>query len=100
MNGKEKFLKAMKTGACKRCCIRHCGVCGDRDELERKYLGGRFPHVAEAPDPSLIIWKNLGKGKIERGCRNVMIFIFAVSLVVLGFLAIIKIYEMNDEYKA
>ena len=29
-----------------------------------------------------------------------MIFVFAFILVVLGFLAIIKIYELNDEYKA
>ena len=62
-------------------------------------MGGRWPKVEEAPDPSLIIWKNLGKGKIERSCRNVMIFIAAFILVIFGFLAITKIYEVNDEVK-
>lgn len=77
----------------------YCSCCGTRDDIEHKYIGGRWPVVEEAPDPTLIIWKNLGKGKIERCCRNIMILLFAFALVVLGFLTITKIYEVNDEVK-
>ena len=77
----------------------YCSCCGHRDDIEYKYIGGRWPVLEEAPDPTLIIWKNLGKGKIERCCRNVLIFLMAFALVILGFLTITKIYEVNDEVK-
>ena len=105
MNGKEKFLKAMQIGACRRFWTQRCPCrsgprCGDPDLLRSRYLGGRWPRVEEAPDPSLIIWKNLGKGKIERCCRNVTIFLAAFGLLTLGFWAIVKIYEVNDDFKS
>ena len=104
MNGKTKFLKAMQVSRCRRCLTRCCGgcsaCCGDVQQLRNRYLGGRWPRVSEAPDPSLIIWKNLGKGKIERCCRNVTIFLAAFALLSLGFWAIVNIYEVNDDFKS
>ena len=94
MNGKKKFLKAMDVGTCKRLC-----PCGDKS-LKAKYLGNRWPAVSEAPDPTLIIWKNLGKGKIERCCRNLTIFLAAITLLAVGFVAIVKLYEVNDDFKS
>ena len=94
MNGKQKFLKAMDVGKCKRYC-----PCGDK-RLKNKYLGKRWPAVSEAPDPTLIIWKNLGKGKIERCCRNLTIFLAAIVLLAVGFLAIVKLYEVNEDFKS
>ena len=98
MNGKEKFLKAFKVDPCSRWCMYYNDY--HWDDIKHKYLGKRWPSVEEAPDPTLIIWKNLGKGRIERCCRNLMIFIVAIILVILGFLSITKLYEVNDEYKA
>ena len=92
MNGKEKFLDSLKVGACRRCCILYCNRGGKRDEIEHKYLAGRWPRVQVAPDPTLIIWKNLGIGKIERFFRNLTIYIIALCLVVAGSVAITAIY--------
>ena len=82
------------------CCCRCGSCCDDPNLLRSKYLGARWPRVSEAPDPSLIIWKNLGKGKIERCCRNVTIFVAAFILLTLGFWVIVKIYEVNDDFKS
>ena len=82
------------------CCCKCGSCCEDPHLLRSKYLGARWPSVREAPDPSLIIWKNLGKGKIERCCRNVTIFVAAFALLTLGFWAIVKIYEVNDDFKS
>ena len=93
MNGKTKFLNAMNASWGRR-------ICDCNRSLRNKYLGNRWPVVSEAPDPTLIIWKNLGKGKIERCCRNVTIFLAAFGLLTLGFWAIVKIYEVNDDFKS
>ena len=93
MNGKQKFMKAMSVGRCRRFF-----TCGDRS-LRIRHLGNRWPVVSDAPDPTLIIWKNLGKGKIERCCRNLTILLMAFLLLALGFWCIVKIYEVNDDFK-
>jgi len=63
MNGKEKFLNALDINICKRGLMR----CQKKHEaIEHKYIGGKWPKVDVAPDPSLIIWSNLGNGKIKR----------------------------------
>ena len=92
MNGKTKFLNAMNASWGRR-------LCDCNRSLRNKYLGNRWPVVSSAPDPTLIIWKNLGKGKIERCCRNMMILLAAFALLGLGFLTIVKIYEVNDDFK-
>ena len=47
-----------------------------------------------ATDPSLIIWENLGKGKIDRcglsSCTNILAF----NLLVIGFALFLWILEL------
>ena len=77
----------------------YCDCQGRRNGLKHKYLGNRWPKVSDAEDPSLIIWKNLGIGKIERACRNLTIYLMSLILVVGGFIVISKINEVDDEIK-
>ena len=66
MNGKEKFLKALKIGKCRRCTM----ICNGRaSELSHKYIGKHWPIVKNAVDPSLIEWKNLGVSPLSRFVR-------------------------------
>jgi hypothetical protein len=59
MNGKQKFEQEMKISAVKRCCI---SLCGNKKSIDYKYLGGKWPEIEEAVDPTLILWQNLGVG--------------------------------------
>ena len=63
-------------------------------------MSGKWPQVESAPDPSLILWSNLGKGKIERCGRNSLSLILSMILLLLGFAAIIYLLNVQDEYKS
>ena len=43
----------MDINSCSRCILR-CQKKGDA--LEHKYLGGKWPEVRVAPDPTLVNW--------------------------------------------
>ena len=91
MNGKRKFLKAMNIGACKRWCLR---MKKKQDTIEHKYMAGSWPEVVSAPDPSLIVWENLGKGKIERCGRSTVTNIFAFGLLLVGLGALVFLLNL------
>ena len=96
MNGKEKFLKAMDIGCYRRCCLR----CQKKeDTIAHKYLANKWPSVKTAPDPSLIIWENLGKGSVDRCGRSTASNCLAFLFLILGFAVIIYLLNLQDEYK-
>ena len=92
MNGKQKFLKAMDIGCWKRCRLRCSNKLGP---IEHKYIAGDWPDVESATDPTLILWQNLGKGKISRCGRGTISIIFSILLLLGGFLLIVLI--MNEQ---
>ena len=83
------------------CCRRMWMRCQKKDDqILHKYLSGKWPQVESAPDPSLILWSNLGKGKIERCGRNSLSLILSMILLLLGFAAIIYLLNVQDQYKS
>jgi hypothetical protein len=62
MNGKKKFMKALKISRWQRCVLR-CK--GRKSEIQHKYLGKHWPQVSDAVDPSLILWQNLGVSRFS-----------------------------------
>jgi len=62
MHGKNKFIDNMKVSSVKRCCIQKFG---DKSLIDYKYLGTNWPMVEDAPDPTVILWENLGYGKLS-----------------------------------
>ena len=96
MTGKEKFLKAMDISSCRRCIMR----CQKRhDEIAHKYIAGKWPTIKEAPDPSLILWSNLGKGKIDRCGRQTISNALSFILLLVSFGLIIWLLDKQDQYK-
>ena len=96
MNGKKKFIEAMDVNGCKRCIMK----CRKKDDvIAHKYLGGHWPSVTSAPDPSLILWANLGKGKIDRCGRSTLANIVAFILLLIGFVVVIALLNVRDDYK-
>lgn len=85
-----------KYGRCKRCCIRSCGLCGKKEDIEHKYLAGYWPQPKTAPDPSLILWENLGVGRLNRFCRQVFVYILSFLIVSGSFAAIIYSYQLKE----
>lgn len=95
MNGKEKFIKAFEIGACRRCLIR-CSK--ESYKLDHKYLGRRWPQVTTAPDPTLIQWKNLGVGKLQRTLRACSIYFISLMIIIGNLLAITYVIAWQEDY--
>ena len=60
-------------------------------------MGGEWPDIEPATDPTLILWHNLGKGKIARCGRGTISIIFSILVLLGGFLLIVFI--MNEQKK-
>ena len=81
MNGKTKFMKAMRRSWCRRKCPRWYSY---NQKEAHKYIGGRWPRVKSAPDPTLILWNNLGYSKTERCLRGSYVTVAALLLIAIG----------------
>ena len=92
MNGKEKFIKALNISSCRRCILR----CQKKhDAISHKYIAGKWPSVHVAPDPTLILWENLGKGRIEKCGRSTLSNVLAFILLLIGFMSIIYLLNVQ-----
>ena len=92
--GKQRFEANMKVNVFRRCwsrcfnrCPKRCGG-GKYDQIEHMYIGGKWPTLVETVDPSLIIYKNLGIGKINRYARSMLTYLisFVVCLICFGLM--------------
>jgi hypothetical protein len=92
MNGKSKFLNDMKRGCCKP------NICS-RKRDEYKYLGGYWPEVSDAPDPSLIEWQNLGVGPFSRFIRQVVIYLVCAVIVIVCFAGVVYGMDYSNELR-
>jgi hypothetical protein len=95
MNGKQKFLDALDIHPLRRCCIN---CCGNKKDIEHKYLGGQWPIVDSAVDPSLIKWENLGVGACGRRTRSLFVNLVAVIIVIVCFWAVSIIFNIRDNF--
>ncbi len=65
-----------------------------------KYLGGVWPWVASAPDPSLINWKNLGVSACSRFVRQVIILLLCLILIAAGFTGVVYAINYNIDMQS
>ena len=89
MDGVEKFQDELNISAGKRYCINTCGCCGNKKDIEHKYFNGKWPKYERAPDPSLIIWGNLGVTPVRQCCRSFGVLIISTIIVIASFAAIV-----------
>jgi hypothetical protein len=52
-------------------------------------LGGHWPEVYDACDPSLIEWKNLGVNSFSRLLRQIIVYLLCLIIIGLGFTGIV-----------
>jgi hypothetical protein len=60
-------------------------------------LGGHWPDVNDACDPSLIEWKNLGVSQFSRFLRQVIIYLLCLAIMALGFTGIVYAAQEADK---
>ena len=91
----------MRINKCKRGCILACKgklpCCPGPETIEHKYLGGKWPTIAVADDPSLILWKNLGVDKCRRVLRSMLVNIVCLIVVLGGFYLVVWVMRKKDE---
>ena len=86
MNGCSKFKNALNISAFKRMLYY---VRGRQNEIAYKYLDDSiWPEVTAAPEPTLIIWLNLGVGMFNNFCRKLFLNFVSLILLILGFIII------------
>jgi hypothetical protein len=86
MNGVTKFQKAMDVGFFSRAFLT-C-VCR-KDKIRHKYLDGKiWPTLLPAPEPTLIMWNNLGIGRYQRMIRIFVINVISILVMIVGFAGI------------
>ena len=86
INGVTKFQNAMNIGRMKRCFwIMTCR----KDKIRHKYLNGSiWPKLHPAPEPTLIMWNNLGIGPRQMKIRRFVVNIISVVVMIIGFAGI------------
>lgn len=52
----------------------------------------------DAINPTLIEWKNLGKGKIDRCVRSALVYFFSIVLIIVGIYLIIWILDYKETH--
>lgn len=98
MNGKKKFLRALDKNnlTCWNRSKVRCGCEKDIPELKDKLIGGTYPEILDAPNPTLILWPNLGVGKMSQCCRALAIYLASIVIIALGFVAIIYVSQLKS----
>ena len=72
---------------------------GRQHEIEHKYIGGRWPQIEDAPDPTLIKWDNLGVSASKRRCYRGFSNLMAILLLLFSFYAVAVILNEKDKAK-
>lgn len=91
MNGKIKFLNEMKVSWLRKFIIRRV-LCQEKN-FRHKLLGGIWPEVTDAPDPSLIEWKNIGASGCNQFLRQVFVYLLVFIFVAAYFTGLV--YTVN-----
>jgi hypothetical protein len=86
MNGVQKFKNAMNFGyVYQRWMYYTCRY----HKIEHKYLNGNiWPKLFEAPEPSLILWENVGARLCNRITRATIIHMCFLAIIVIGLYAL------------
>ena len=86
MNGCTKFKNALNISLFTR-ILYYIG--GKKDQIAYKYLDDSiWPNVTNAPEPTLIIWLNLGVSKLNNFFRKLLLNFLSLFLLFLGFIII------------
>eukprot|EP00347_Sterkiella_histriomuscorum_P019608 403340984 len=94
MNGKEKYIRSMKRiGLCRR-------ICGNKQAFRHKYLDESWPEVKYAPEPSVILWKNLKVGGFERISRTLFVTLITLILLAFSVMGIVVAKYYQDKYSS
>lgn len=61
---------------------------------------GVFPEVKNAPEPTVIIWRNLKISNWNRLVRSLIIFIVTICVLVLTIIALVAIKYVQKKYSS
>ena len=86
MNGVKKFREAINISRMRR--LFYFITCRKK-LIEHKYLNGSvWPELHNAPEPSQIMWSNLGYSRQNRYVRVLVVNFISIIVLCLGFYGI------------
>jgi hypothetical protein len=72
-----------------------------QSETKHKYFEGKWPRVvAETPDPSVILWKNLGVNINQRRLRGFLIYLLSTVITLLSFALIMWGFSEKEKLES
>ena len=92
MDGLQHVLDAYKVGFCDYYCTMKLGhiCCSARHaRMKKKHFFKKWPQLSVACDPDNIKWFNLGTNAKERRVRACIVWLVAISLVIVSLIGII-----------
>jgi len=79
MEGRERMIQAYNYNRASRFCLARC--CKST-HITDKYFFGRWLEVTPGPEPSDILWENLGTSRRERAARITITFLLSLIFVI------------------
>lgn len=71
-----------------------------KKKIQHKYLNKKiWPKIYDAPEPTLILWRNLGHGQLNRFIRRTIVQIVSLAIIAVGFFAIAKGEDIQNNAK-
>jgi len=71
-----------------------------RDILTAYSINDQWPEVYPAPEPSVILWRNLSVGPVNRFIRTIIVSIVTIILLAISIFCIVVAKYYQDKYSA
>ena len=97
MEGRARFLKTYNYNKCEKSIC--CRSCFGAKKHKEKLFEGRWLQVIPAPEPSLILWENLGIDWKERNWRIVGTTLMSLIFVAAAIVAIVYAKDYDKEVR-
>ena len=95
MEAKARIFEIAKNSKYHK-CKKRCLPCCFKQNLQTMEFEGKMLKVEDAPEPSLILWENLGVGKCEWYCR-IFVNIFVSFVLIICSISVI-VLVMNHQH--
>ncbi|CDW83214.1 UNKNOWN [Stylonychia lemnae] len=97
MNGREKFIRAMQTQKSNNVFV---ACAKDVKKSNHKLIEGVFPKVKQAPEPSVIIWRNLKISNTNRFLRTIFTTFITICILVGTVVALVATKYFQEKYQS
>ena len=95
--GAARFRDAYGMNWLSRTLAPYFGCCTDENKVRETNFFGNWLEVSKAPDPTLIDWRNHGKGTKSAIERALVFFIVMIVLLIVNLALLVILKEVEKD---